>query len=715
MATGQRAFTGETAAVVQNAIVNDGPVAAHELNSALSARLVAIIDKAQEKDRERRYQSAAEMRGDLRQVDVKSLLPVRKWKWLAAAVLIIATVVVGSLYWRSRQRIKLSDKDTIVLAHVTNTTGDIVIEDALDYPLLRKLTESPYLSVLYSSKVLDTLKLLKVSGVSYIYAPYGPKLTPELAREVCVQSDSRAFVTSSVANVGNYYHIALNAVDCHSGKAMAKVEMETNARNQIVKTLGAAGDELRRQLGEPEDSLRRFNVPLEQETSWSLEALQAHSQAMRLRQEQGPAAAIPEYKRAAELDPNFAMAILNLAGAYYGSNESRLATSYATTAFNLRDRLSQRTRWFDDAVYYHITGDMERTNATYEQWLQTFPADPYPHQNFAASLISLGQHERAAVEFREGVRLTPGAQSYHGLMASLIYMNRLEEVKAVFAEARARGIDELYVRGKRYDVAFLQHDSAGMQEQLSWAMAKPETKEWALQQQGDTAIYHGRFRAALGFYSKKHSYSSTSAAFLTDSALRDVETGNPLRAKRVSEEALAANPASAIRRKLALILARAGAVDQADKLAEAIDQESPLDTVVQKYELPSMRAAIELDKDRPTQAIEILKSSLPYDLAVPFDSFPTLYAPYVRGLAYLNLGKGREAAAEFQKMIDHPGILEHLITAPLSYLYLGRAQVMLGDKEAARKSYQEFLTLWKDADPEIPIYKQAKAEYAKLK
>ncbi len=709
MATGQRAFTGETAAVVHDVILNNSPVPVRKLNSTLPAKLFTTIDKALEKDRERRYQSAAEMREDLEQLNAKrSLYVPARWRWYAAGALLIAIVVVGALYSLSRRKIKLTDKDTIVLSHFVNVTGDPVIEDALDWPLNRELQESPYLAVLYPSKVLDTLRLLKISSVSYMYG--GAKLTPELAREVCLRSDSRAFVTASIASAGNYYQIALNALDCHSGRVLAKVEMETNARNQIVKTLGTAGHQLRRDLGEPEDSLRRFNTPLEEETSWSLEALQAFSQALRLRAEQGDAAAIPQLKRTVQLDPNLAMAYLNFAFIYFDE-----ATRYATTAFNLRGRLSQRSRWFVEAVYYSVTGDLEKATATYVQWLQTFPGDPYPHQNFSVSLSNFGQNNRAAVEAREAVRLTPNIQSYNILMMPFIRMNRLEEARAVFEEAKARGIDDRSLRIDRYVVAFLQHDSAGMQEQLSWAMARPEAKEWAVQQQGDTAAYHGRLRAALGFYSAMRSYSPNSAATLANTALWDAETGDPARARQAAEKALAAAPTSSVRRVLAIVFARAGAVNQAEKLVKLIDQESSLNTFVQQYELPAIRAAIELEKNRPARAIEILQSALPYDLAIPQDSFTRLYPTYVRGLAYLKLGKGREAVTEFQKMVDHTGIMEDHVTAPLSHLQLGRAQVMMGDKAAARKSYQDFLTLWKDADPDIPIYQQAKAEYAKLK
>ena len=456
MATGQRAFSGETAAAVENAILNEPPLPARQLNPALPPRFVATIDRALEKDREHRYQSSAEMCVALQQLDTKSSRNVfTPWKWYAAAALVISIVVAGSLYWRSRRSFKLTAKDTIVLAHVVNITGDTVIDDALDYPFLRKVAESPYVTVLYPSKVLDTLRLMKVSDISYTYMPQAPNLTPELAREVCVRSDSRAFVTAYITNTGNSYNMALNALDCHSGKTLAKVERQTNDRNQIVKTLGAASYQLRRDLGEPEDSLKKFNTPLENDTSGSLEALQALSQAQRVRAEQGDAAAFPQYKRVIELDPNLAVAYLNLAGMSYASGETSSMMAYANKALALRDRLSQRSRWFVEAVYYSMTGELEKANATFIQWEQMFPADVYAHQNRVSSLARLGQLEQATVEARDAVRLLPNIGTYEELVGRLLFTNQMEEAKVVLEEAKARGIDDVSLRADTLLVGFL--------------------------------------------------------------------------------------------------------------------------------------------------------------------------------------------------------------------------------------------------------------------
>ncbi len=717
IATGQRGFPGETAAVVQNAILDSTPRPPGELNSAIPSNIVAIIDKALQKDREQRYQSTAEMRTELEQMSTGRvwLSKSKTWARYAAVLLLLAVGAGAWSYWRSHPLIRLTSKDTIIVADLVNSTSDPILAEALYWPLLRAFQQSPYITLLYPTKIHETLTLLHVADDA--------KLTPELAHRVCLPTGSRAFITTRIADDGNHYQIEVSAMDCRSGRTLARTETSADDRNQIVKMLGVAIHQLRGELGEPTDSLQRFNAPLEEDWSASLEALQASHQGHRAQQGNQPTSAIPFFKRATELDPQFALAYLNLGevSAGWAGNNDELVRN-VSEAFKLRERLSLRARFLVEGVYFRdVVGQLERANQTYVKWIGLFPAETYPHQNFALSLSTLGQHQMAAVEWRDAVRLTPSIVNYSRLAGSFIYLNRLNEAVAVLDEAKARGLDGLDIRAYRYVLALLQHDSAARQEQISWAMAKPETKEWALQQPGDNALHHGQFRAAHGFYAALRSYSPSPAAhavhILGYTALPDVETGNALRARRAAEKALAGAPTSGIRSLAALVFARAGAVEQARSLVKSLDQEFPLATLVQNYELPTIRAAIELANNRPAQAIEILKLALPYELA-PWGCFGqdegTLYPVYLRGLAYLELGKGREAADEFQKIIDHPGIHQDFITAPLSQLQLGRAQVMMGNKTSARKSYEEFLALWKDADPDIPIYKQAKAEYAKL-
>jgi serine/threonine protein kinase/DNA-binding winged helix-turn-helix (wHTH) protein/tetratricopeptide (TPR) repeat protein len=721
MATGKRAFTGETAAIVYHAILDGTPARPLELNPHLPLVLEAVISKALEKDRGQRYQSAAEMRVDLDSVRPEARLPVleprlRRWKWLVVvAALLVAVVIGGGLFWRSRPAIVLTSKDTIIVADLVNSTSDPILDEALYWPLLRAFQQSPYITLLYPSKIYETLGLLHVPG--------NAKLTPELAQRVCLRTGSRAFITTRIADDGNHYQIDVSATDCRSGRTLARTETSADDRDHMVSMLGVAIHQLRSELGEPADSLQRFNTPLEEDWSASLEALQAFYQAHRVQDDKEPADAIPVFKRATELDPKFALAYLNLgevSAERAGSNDELVKN--VTEAFNLRERLSVRARFLVEGVYFRdVTGELERANQSYAKWIEMFPAETYPHQNFALSLTTLGQHERAAAEWTQAVRLTPSVVNYSRLAGSFIYLNSLNEAASILDEARDRGLDGFDMRGYRYILALLRHDSASMQQQVSSAMAKPETKGWALKQLGDGAMYHGHFRAALGFYSSLRTYSPNSSAqelhIAGYTVLPDVETGNALRARRTAEKALAATPTSGMRSLVALVFARTGAVEQAQNLVKSIDQEAPRATLVQKYEIPTIRAAIELNNDRPVQAIEVLKSALPYELA-PWGCFGqdegTLYPAYLRGIAYLKLGKAREASGEFQKILNHPAIPQYFITVPLSYLQLGRAQVMMGNKAAALKSYQDFMTLWKEADPDIPIYKQATAEYERL-
>ena len=712
MATGQRAFSGETASVVEDAILHHSPVPVRELNSTLPARLVSTIDKALEKDRETRYQSAAEMHADLGRLSrgrAQALLR-RRWTWIIAAALPMILAAIGGLYWRGHNRISLTNEDTIVLADFTNRTSDPVFDDALNRALRQGLEQTPFLHVLTFDKVRGALRSLS--------HPEDAKLTADLARDVCQQSGSKVYVAGSIADIGNHYRIALQAVNCQTAKPFARTEVNVEGRNQVIKVLGLAGRQLRSQLGEPTWSLQKFNTPLEEATTASLEAMQAYTQSVKTRISAGDADALAVMKRAVELDPNFVLAHVELGAYFYNLNEATLAARSLKRAYELRNRVDQHTRYWMQAMYYDVgTGELEKANDTYVQWIQTFPADAGPHRNYSESLKVLGDYEMAAAQAGEAVRASPETSTYELLIMSYINMNRLHAAKAVFDDAKEHKLDGWLLRSYRYVVAFLEDDKPGMQEQLKWAEGRPEAADWLLAQQGDTAIHEGRFRASQKFYLAREVGPWTSvAANKAHESLRAAETGDTAKALETGAEALVANPKRNDRVLLALAFARAGDGTQAQSLIEELNQEFPLATLVQKYEIPTIRAAIQLRRKDPEGAIKTLQATTPYDVASP-PSFRGLYLypVYVRGLAYLQVGDGKNAAIEFQRMLDHSGLLQDSIMGPLARLQLGRAQVMMGDKAAARKSYQDFLTLWKDADPDIPIYKQAKAEYAKLR
>jgi serine/threonine protein kinase/tetratricopeptide (TPR) repeat protein len=737
MATGQRAFTGETAAIVHDAIVNQSPVPVSELNSTLPPKLVAIIDRALEKDRAVRYQTAAEMRTDLqrlkrdlesghrsavssvaekrrgRQLIIPDLPVAVGWRWFAATALLITVAAGGWLYWRWHNTTKLTDKDTIVLADFTNRTSDPVFDDALNTALRVELEQTPFLYVLAPDKVRGTLRQMN--------HPENEKVTPEVAREVCLHTHSKAFVGGSIADSGNHYGIQLLAVDCPTGKTFASTELEAENRSQVVKMLGVAGGELRRKLGEPQASLLEFNKPLDEALSSSPEALQAFTQSRGLQREKGDTEALPFMRRAVELDPNFARAYAGLGNSYYNLGEAGMAIQNFKRAYALHDRATQRDRFYIDGSYYSlVTGELEKAIQTETSNIRAYPKDWLGHNNLSAWLRLIGQWEKALVEARESVYLTPNEPGYYNLMLSYIVLNRLAEAQATLDEARAHNVDGESLRFTRYDLAFLQGNDGVMQEQMEWGRGKAGVEDQLLSAQADTEAYYGRLSKGREFSqqavnSAKHAnFMENAATWRLEQALVEAEIGNAGESRRATADTITLSSGRDAEVMSALALARVGEGVQANKLADRLDRDFPVDTMLQNYSLPTIRAAIELGRNNPRTAIDTLRVAVPYDLApAPFDG-QNLYPVYLRGLACLKAGQGQQAAAEFQKILDSPGLALNFVIGALAHLQLGRAQAMMGDTAAAHKSYQDFLTLWKDADPDIPIYKQAKAEYAKL-
>jgi tetratricopeptide (TPR) repeat protein len=679
------------------------------LNPDVPAKLASAITKALEKDRERRYPSASEMRADLAEVRTARgtwLRPLSRW--LGTAALLVVVAASAWLYQRVRGPITLTNQDTIVLADFTNHTSDPVFGDSLNTALRTEMEQTPFLKLLSSDKVRGTLKQTGRSE--------GAKLTVEVARDVCLETNSKAVVAGSITDVGNGYRVGLKAVGCQSGKTLATAEAEVANRDEIVRMLGVAGSELRRKLGEPKESLQNFSKPLEEATSASPEALQAYTEGVR-EEPQRLTAAAPHFKRATELDPNYAMAYAWQAA--LGSSEVTTKAA-ANKAYELRARLTDRDRFAVEHVYYRdVTGELEKAVAVYEQWTRTFPLDSVPRIGLAIALSGLGQHERSAAEAREAIRLEPGIDGYCYLMLADIALGRFDDAKTVYEEALAHKFDSLELRLARYRLAFLQNDDAAMQEQVDWAAKTPSAEGPMLWSQLNVEAYHGHVGAAHGYaqrvidWGHRMGSSGSDPEHKATEAMMDAEAGFLDRAHEEANWALGRASELSARLNVAMALARVGDVPAAQKLVEELNQEYPLDTLTQNYYLPTLRALIALHTNNPGQAIEALRRATPYELAKT-DAIDQLYPAYVRGLAYLQSGQGPQAAAEFQKLLDHPGIVAFWLTGPLAYLQLARAQIIMGDQAAARKSYQEFLTLWKDADPDIPIYKQVKAEYAKL-
>ena len=713
MATGRRAFTGDNAAALHDAILNRAPTPPAELNPEVPADLQDVIQKCLQKDRNLRYQKAAEIRSDLEKVKRRRENPLLKqWMMLATVAIIVAALVAGGLYWRTRKSTPLTEKDTIVLADFVNTTGDPVYDDSLKQALAIQLEQSPSLTVLSDRKVIETLKLMN-------RAPNEP-VTRQVAEEVCLRNNSKVLLEGSIAPIGEHYLITLKAMNCQTGDTIASAGAEAENRNQVVKMLGESSSQLRKKLGESRPSVEKYSAPLDEATTSSLEALQAFSQAQKMLPQ--PGRAVPLLKRALELDPNFALAYDLLAVAYFNLGDIGSARENFSKAYELRDRVSLIERLRIEGYYYgFVTGQKEKAIETYLEWVQTYPEDPKPHGILGVVYVDLGLYEKAAAEIQERIRLSPEHADYN-LIDVYACLNRLDDAKILLEQARQQG-DTSFLHQTRYLLAFLEGDDAKMQEQLAWARGKPDTEDWMLSAQSDTEAYHGRFSNARqlsqeAVQSAKHAEALERAAeWRADEALREAEVGNTARARQSAEEALALSTGPDVQVKAALALARAGDATRARKLADKLTQDYPLDTRMQAYSLPTIAAAIEIGKNSGIQAAQILEVATPYELGgssagVPF--LGNLYPVYVRGLAYLEARQGQQAAAEFQKVLDHRGIVRNFILGALAHLQLGRAQAMMGDKAAARKSYQDFLTLWKDADPDVPILRAAKAEYEKL-
>jgi serine/threonine protein kinase/tetratricopeptide (TPR) repeat protein len=721
MATGQRAFSGETAAVFHNSIVNKTPVPPHELNSKLPLKLENIIGKALEKDRERRYQSAAEMRAELETVSANQPPLTRPWKLIASAAIILVAIamVAGGLYWRLHGAIKFTGQDAIVLGDFANSTGEAVFDGTLKQALTIQLEQSPFLNVLSQKRVSDTLKLMNRQA--------GEKLTPEVAREVCLRTNSRAFLEGSIAAIGQVFLITEQAVDCHTGETVASVETQAQNRSDVLKALQDVGNQLRTKLGESLSSIEKFNQPLEQATTSSLEALQAYTLGVKTLHEKSSFDAIPYLQRSIALDSNFALAHASLRSAYYSRWDFTPAYRACTKAYELRDRVSQRERLLIEGVYYErVTGESEKALQSRTEMAQLYPNDYLAHDNLGGIYFQLGHYENALAEFQQAHRVSPDeTRPLFSLTAAYIALGRWKEAKAAFDEIQARFPDQTEFLYRRYWLAFAQDDKVAMQEVAAKAVGTSSEKS-LLYAQSRAEGYHGRLEKAQEFLrravdmSRRDTELETGARWRTDAALRDAEIGYPALARRKAAEALQLSDSKDIRIAAALAFTRAGDLAKGRELTQELNREFPRDTLLQDYWLPTIAAASETRQNNPTKALDLLSVALPYEMCELMVPIPNYYAAYLRGLAYLKLGQGENAAAEFQKIIDHPGIVWAGITGALARLGLARAYALEAAKEPAvrdkaRAAYQNFLTLWKDADPDIPIYQQAKAEYARLR
>jgi serine/threonine protein kinase/tetratricopeptide (TPR) repeat protein len=728
MATGVLPFRGESEGMVFDSILNRAPVPPVRLNPVIPPKLEEIIHKCLEKDRRLRYQHASEVRTDIQRLkrDTASHQPgafkagmsapkAGRGKWIITAVVALGLLIGTGYLFSHRTGTKLTDKDTIVLSDFDNKTGDAVFDDTLKTALSISLRQSPFLNVLSDSEVAKTLQQMT--------RPAGAKMTPDVARELCQRAGSKAYLTGSIDSLGSEYVLGLRAVNCQNGDTLAQEQATAATKERVLDVLGEAASKLRGELGESLATVQKFDVPLEQATTPSLPALNAYGTALSIWDQKGDRASLPLFQRALDLDPNFAMAYGATATIYHNLGEEELARRNATKAYELRERVTEAERLSIESRYYlYVTGEEEKAAQVYELAVQNYPQSAGALNQLGTTAGELGRYEQAVNSLRAALTLDPTrASTYANLATELLALNRVEDAAAVLREAETRKFRTELLFQVNYLLAFLRDDRAEMQRILAQSSDVPGAQMHLLSQQANTEAYHGHFAradelAGAAANLMQHEGDKESAATcLAEAAVREADVGNPVLARSRISQAQQLLRGEDVVTLTALAAAEIGDLKQAEALAQELDKQWPKGTFVQRYWLPVIRAEVDLHRGQSSKAIADLDSAATLDFASPpLLSVTTIYPAYVRGYAFLAAGDPAKAAAEFQKLIDHSGMVLNSPLATLARLGLARASARSGDSTKARAAYHDFLEHWGDADPGIPILREAKAEYAKL-
>jgi eukaryotic-like serine/threonine-protein kinase len=715
--------------------LNRAPVAPVRLNPDVPPKLEEVINKALEKDRRLRYQNAADIRTDLQrllrdsdssrttaptaQVESKPAATFPRWWIVIGAAILLIGLAVGARLLFPRKVHALTDKDTIVLADFTNTTGDPVFDGTLRQGMMVQLEQSPFLSLVSDQRIQKTLTLMG--------RPAEARLTPEIGREVCQRTGSAAVLDGSIASLGTQYVLGLRAVNCRTGESIDAEQVQAARKEDVLNALSQVASRFRTRVGESLATVKQYDTPLAEATTPSLEALKAYSAAFKLHFTSNSAGPQPLYKRAIEIDPNFAMAYAMLGHTYGEMGESDLSAEYLGKAYAMRDHASEAEKFFITVSYdIRTTGNLEEARQTSEAWAQAYPRTAQAPGLLGGFVYPVfGNFEKMIEVNEKAIELEPDlAFSYYNLAGGYIYLDRLVDAEKALQRASERKLTISDSSAMYYDIGFLRSDAAEMERVVTQAQAKSGTGSGLLNHEAFVMAYSGHLQRARAMSQRAVNVAQQSgqreraAGFEAGAALREAFFQNAPAATRSAAAALELSKDREVEYGAAFALALTGDSKRAQTLTDDLEKRFPEDTCVKFEYVPELRALLTLNRNEPAKAIELLQVAAPYELGTPRSSFHAIYGVlfpiYLRGEAYLALHQGVQAAAEFQKILDRPGLVGSDPVGALARLQIGRAYAMSGDQAKARTAYQDFLSLWKDADADIPILKQAQAEYMKL-
>jgi serine/threonine protein kinase len=739
MATGILPFQGETVPAILDNVLHQRALPASDLNPTIPQELNRVIGKAQEKSPERRYQTAGELRDDLERLKERPARWSALSQRLALVTVILAIVIAGRSYLHKLNRSDPTKQNTIVLGDFSNATGDAIFDQTLKQALRTQLEQSPVLSVLSDEKARRSL--------SYMGRARDTRLIGNVATEVCLRIGGDAVVGGSITTLGGQYVVGLQAVNCETRELIGNAQAEAQDREKVLRALGDATTTLRKHLGESLANIQKYDTPVEDATTGSLGALQAYSLALQT-QEMHDHSAVTFFKRATELDPNFAMAYARLGNEYFTFNQPALGSAAITRAYELRGRVSEWEKLYIQAHYYfEVTGEADKAVEIYRLWEKIYPHNIIPYMNLMTTYSNLGQYDKSVSEGEAALRMSPNNSFvYLNLGFNYMYLNQFDKAAELLNKASTRRLDDPFFLIPRYQLAFLQKNEDEMQKQVASAAGKPGLESWLLALQADTEAYHGRLASARAFTrqaidSARHDGDEEAAlSYTMIGALREAEFGHREIAVKEATAALRRGGGQQVLILGTLALARAEAGEKAVALTRHLKQKFPKDTLLNEYWLPTIQAAVQLRRNNPSQAIDTLEGARHYELSAPqLPTYVLLYPIYLRGSAYLAAGLPGQARAEFQKILDHPGLINNYLLGALAHLGIGRANAMEAgfpvargvpiaraardhrgaeeDPDAlakGRAAYQDFFALWKDADAGVPLLAEARMEYHKL-